>query len=191
MKIEYNLIKQEKNTKARLGTIKTNYGTVETPMFMPVGTKATVKGLSPEEVKETGAGIVLANTYHLWLRPGEDIVNKAGGLHKFMNYDGPILTDSGGIQEEAPTFGAPVLVMRYETERTEGVDAGFAKLVGADIDLIVTSARAVLSRPKSETRLDGSKNPYGNGQSAQKIAKAIFILPLLRYYLYFPVYGLC
>ena len=98
MKIEYNLIKQEKNTKARLGTIKTNYGTVETPMFMPVGTKATVKGLSPEEVKETGAGIVLANTYHLWLRPGEDIVNKAGGLHKFMNYDGPILTDSGGFQ---------------------------------------------------------------------------------------------
>lgn len=84
-----------------------------------------------------------------------------------------VLTDSGGIQEEAPTFGAPVLVMRYETERTEGVDAGFAKLVGADIDLIVTSARAVLSRPKSETRLDGSKNPYGNGQSAQKIAKAI------------------
>ena len=98
MKIEYNLIKTEKNTKARLGTIKTNYGTVETPMFMPVGTKATVKGLSPEEVKETGAGIVLANTYHLWLRPGEDIVNKAGGLHKFMNYDGPILTDSGGFQ---------------------------------------------------------------------------------------------
>ena len=98
MKIEYNLIKTEKNTKARLGTIKTNYGTVETPMFMPVGTKATVKGLSPEEVKETGAGIVLANTYHLWLRPGEDIVSKAGGLHKFMNYDGPILTDSGGFQ---------------------------------------------------------------------------------------------
>ena len=78
MKIEYNLIKQEKNTKARLGTIKTNYGTVETPMFMPVGTKATVKGLSPEEVKETGAGIILANTYHLWLRPGEDIVSKCG-----------------------------------------------------------------------------------------------------------------
>ena len=98
MLIEYNLIKTEKNTKARLGTIKTNYKTVETPMFMPVGTKATVKGLSPEEVKETGAGIILANTYHLWLRPGEDIVSKAGGLHKFMNYDGPILTDSGGFQ---------------------------------------------------------------------------------------------
>ena len=98
MKIEYNLIKKEKHTKARLGTIKTNYGIVETPMFMPVGTKATVKGLTVEQVKEAGAGIVLSNTYHLWLRPGENIVNKAGGLHKFMNYDGPILTDSGGFQ---------------------------------------------------------------------------------------------
>lgn len=98
MKIEYNLIKTEKNTKARLGIIKTNYGEVSTPIFMPVGTKATVKGLSPEEIKETGARIVLANTYHLWLRPGEDIIAKAGGLHKFMNYDGPILTDSGGFQ---------------------------------------------------------------------------------------------
>ena len=98
MKIEYTLIKKEKNTKARVGRIKTNYGIVETPMFMPVGTKATVKGLSPEEVKETGSGIILANTYHLWLRPGEDLIAKAGGLHKFMNYDGPILTDSGGFQ---------------------------------------------------------------------------------------------
>ncbi len=98
MKIEYNLLKTDKNTKARLGIIKTNHGTYETPMFMPVGTKATVKGLSPEEVKEAGAGIVLANTYHLWLRPGEDLIAKAGGLHKFMNYNGPILTDSGGFQ---------------------------------------------------------------------------------------------
>ena len=98
MKIEYELLKTEKNSKARLGKIKTNYGTVLTPMFMPVGTKATVKGLSVEEVKETGAGIILANTYHLWLRPGEDLIEKAGGLHKFMNYDGPILTDSGGFQ---------------------------------------------------------------------------------------------
>ena len=65
---------------------------------MPVGTRATVKGLTPEQVKECGSRIVLANTYHLWLRPGEDIVAKAGGLHKFMNYDGPILTDSGGYQ---------------------------------------------------------------------------------------------
>ena len=84
-----------------------------------------------------------------------------------------VLTDSGGIQEEAPTFGAPVLVMRYETERKEGIEAGFAKLVGADEDKIISEAQAVLSLPKSETRQDGSKNPYGNGCSAQKIINII------------------
>jgi len=84
-----------------------------------------------------------------------------------------VLTDSGGIQEEAPTFGAPVLVMRYETERTEGVDAGFAKLVGADTDKIMAESRAILSRDKSQTRNDGSKNPYGDGHAANKIADAI------------------
>ena len=98
MKIEYTLLKTEKNTKARLGKIKTNYGEYETPMFMPVGTQATVKTLAPEELKAIDCGIILANTYHLWLRPGEDIVDKAGGLHKFMNWNGPILTDSGGFQ---------------------------------------------------------------------------------------------
>ena len=98
MKIKYNLLKEEKNTHARLGTIETNYGTFETPMFMPVGTEATVKTLSVEELKDVHAGIILANTYHLWLRPGEDIVDKAGGLHEFMKWDGPILTDSGGFQ---------------------------------------------------------------------------------------------
>lgn len=98
MKIEYTLLKKEKNTGARLGKIKTNYGEYDTPMFMPVGTQATVKTLSPEELKNMNAGIILSNTYHLWLRPGEDIVNEAGGLHKFMNWNGPILTDSGGFQ---------------------------------------------------------------------------------------------
>ncbi len=98
MKIKYHLEKCDSKTKARLGKIETNYGTVETPMFMPVGTRATVKGLTPEQVKDCGAGIILSNTYHLWLRPGEDVVAKSGGLHKFMNYNGPILTDSGGFQ---------------------------------------------------------------------------------------------
>ena len=98
MKVKYNLIKKEKDTWARLGTFETNYGTFDTPMFMPVGTRATVKMLTPEELKDAHSGIILANTYHLWLRPGEDLVDKAGGLHKFMNYDGPILTDSGGFQ---------------------------------------------------------------------------------------------
>ena len=95
-KMKYNLIKKDNN--ARYGEIESKYGKFETPMFMPVGTRATVKTLSPEEVKDAGSGIILANTYHLWLRPGEDIVEKAGGLHKFMNYNGPMLTDSGGFQ---------------------------------------------------------------------------------------------
>ncbi|MBO0451761.1 MULTISPECIES: tRNA guanosine(34) transglycosylase Tgt [Enterococcus] len=96
--ISYRLIKKEKHTGARLGEIITPHGTFPTPMFMPVGTLATVKTMSPEELKEMGAGIILSNTYHLWLRPGEDLVAEAGGLHKFMNWDQPILTDSGGFQ---------------------------------------------------------------------------------------------
>ena len=98
MKIKYNLLHKDKFTNARYGKIETNYGVVETPMFMPVGTKATVKMLTPEELYECHSGVILANTYHLWLRPGEDLIDKAGGLHKFMNYKGPILTDSGGFQ---------------------------------------------------------------------------------------------
>ena len=98
MKFKYNLEQKSKRNNARLGSFIYNGKKYETPMFMPVGTNATVKTLSPEEIKEIGCGIILANTYHLWLRPGEDIVAQAGGLHKFMNYDGPILTDSGGFQ---------------------------------------------------------------------------------------------
>ena len=96
--IKYRLIKKEKHTGARLGEIVTPHGTFKTPMFMPVGTQASVKTMAPEDLKEMGAGIILSNTYHLWLRPGEDIVEKAGGLHKFMNWDRGVLTDSGGFQ---------------------------------------------------------------------------------------------
>ncbi|MBF1112599.1 MAG: tRNA guanosine(34) transglycosylase Tgt [Solobacterium sp.] len=87
-----------KQSGARTGILHTQHGDVETPMFMPVGTQATVKFVSPEELKDLGSGVVLANTYHLWLRPGEDIVDQAGGVQKFMNYKGPMLTDSGGFQ---------------------------------------------------------------------------------------------
>lgn len=87
-----------KQSGARTGILHTPHGDVETPMFMPVGTQATVKFISPEELYDLGAGVVLANTYHLWLRPGEDIAAKAGGVQKFMNYKGPMLTDSGGFQ---------------------------------------------------------------------------------------------
>jgi len=96
--ITYELIKTCKQTGARLGRVHTPHGSFDTPAFMPVGTQATVKTMSPEEVKEMGAGIILSNTYHLFLRPGHELVKEAGGLHKFMNWDRAILTDSGGFQ---------------------------------------------------------------------------------------------
>ena len=87
-----------KQSGARIGELRTPHGVIETPVFMPVGTVGTVKGVKPEELKELGAQIILSNTYHLFLRPGDKTVKAAGGLHKFMNWDRPILTDSGGFQ---------------------------------------------------------------------------------------------
>ena len=94
----FKLLHKDKSTKARLGKLVTAHGVVNTPIFMPVGTQGTVKALSNEEVKTCGAEIILGNAYHLYLRPGLDIIRKAGGLHKFMGWDRPILTDSGGYQ---------------------------------------------------------------------------------------------
>ncbi|TXK73475.1 tRNA guanosine(34) transglycosylase Tgt [Paenibacillus sp. N3.4] len=96
--VTYEPIKTCKQSGARLGRVHTPHGVVETPAFMPVGTQATVKTMSPEELKTMDAQIILSNTYHLFIRPGHDIVKAAGGLHKFMNWDRPILTDSGGFQ---------------------------------------------------------------------------------------------
>ena len=96
--ITYELLHEDKNSGARRGVVHTPHGDIQTPVFMPVGTQATVKSMTPEEVKGLGAQIILSNTYHLYLRPGEKIVKEAGGLHKFMNWDKPILTDCGGFQ---------------------------------------------------------------------------------------------
>lgn len=96
--VRYELIKKSGDCDARLGKIHTPHGDIDTPVFMPVGTQATVKAMTPEELKYIGAQIILSNTYHLYLRPGEDLIQKAGGLHKFMNWDRAILTDSGGFQ---------------------------------------------------------------------------------------------
>ena len=97
--ITYELIHKDKNSGARRGVIHTPHGDIQTPVFMPVGTQATVKSLTPEELKnEVGAQIILSNTYHLYLRPGHKLVEEAGGLHGFMNWDRPILTDCGGFQ---------------------------------------------------------------------------------------------
>jgi len=96
--IRYELIKECKQSGARLGKLHTPHGVIETPIFMPVGTQATVKSMTPEELHEIGSQIILSNTYHLYMRPGHELIRRAGGLHKFMHWDGPILTDSGGFQ---------------------------------------------------------------------------------------------
>jgi queuine tRNA-ribosyltransferase len=96
--MEFTLLKKDPSTMARTGRIATDHGSVETPVFMPAGTQGTVKSLLPEMLREAGVKIILGNTYHLHLRPGQDIIHNLGGLHRFMNWDGPILTDSGGFQ---------------------------------------------------------------------------------------------
>ena len=96
--ITYELIKKDEKTGARAGIIHTPHGSFPTPIFMPVGTQASVKGVSPDELRDLGAGIILSNTYHLFLRPGMELIKEAGGLHKFMHWDRAILTDSGGFQ---------------------------------------------------------------------------------------------
>lgn len=119
--LEFKLLKTDQSglTKARRGTLKLNHGVVETPIFMPVGTYGSVKAMSPVELKEIGSQIILGNTFHLWLRPGNDVMAKFGGLHDFMGWDQPILTDSGGFQvfslgamrkitEEGVHFSSPI-----------------------------------------------------------------------------------
>jgi queuine tRNA-ribosyltransferase len=119
--LEFKLIKKDTTgkTHARRGTVKLNHGEVQTPIFMPVGTYGSVKAMSPLELKEIGAQIILGNTFHLWLRPGNDVMSKFGGLHGFMGWDKPILTDSGGFQvfslgemrkitEDGVTFNSPI-----------------------------------------------------------------------------------
>ncbi|MBI1920827.1 MAG: tRNA guanosine(34) transglycosylase Tgt [Geobacter sp.] len=96
--IDFKLIKQDSGCSARLGSLTTPHGRIDTPIFMPVGTQATVKAMTPEELREVGSQIILGNTYHLYIRPGHELVRRMGGLHAFMHWDGPILTDSGGFQ---------------------------------------------------------------------------------------------
>lgn len=96
--VTFDLVKKDAKTHARRGVVHTPHGDIQTPIFMPVGTQATVKGMTPRELNEVGSQIILSNTYHLHIRPGEDLIKEAGGLHKFMSWNKPILTDSGGFQ---------------------------------------------------------------------------------------------
>ena len=142
-KFYIEILHQDKNSSARYGLLHTPHGTVELPMFMPVGTQATVKLLSPEELVQMGAGVVLANTYHLALRPGSKVVKEAGGVQKFMNYPGPMLTDSGGYQvfsltklrdeitEEGVTFKDPLSGSKHFFSPESVI--GLEEDIGADI----------------------------------------------------------
>lgn len=105
MSISFDIVARDEKTRARAGVIQTPHGPVETPVFMPVGTRATVKSLTPDEVAEHGAQIILGNTYHLYLQPGHELIRKLGGLHNFMQWHGPILTDSGGFQVFSLVYG--------------------------------------------------------------------------------------
>ena len=125
----FEVIKTDPETGARAGIFHTPHGDIETPVYMSVGTQATVKGVLPRDLREAGAQIVLANTYHLYMRPGHELVRAAGGLHKFMNWDRPILTDSGGFQ----VFPSP----SSTTSRTRG--SGSAP---------ISTAASTSSRPK-------------------------------------------
>lgn len=140
--IKYELIKESKDSSARLGKLYTPHGIIETPIFMPVGTQATVKAMTPDELKSIGAQIILSNTYHLHMRPGEEIIKKAGGLHKFMNWDKPILTDSGGFQvfslsdlrnitEEGVTFKSHIDGSKHFISPEDAI--GIENALGADI----------------------------------------------------------
>lgn len=140
--VKYELIKTCKQTGARLGKVHTPHGSFDTPVFMPVGTQATVKGMSPDELKGIGANIILSNTYHLYMRPGQDLVREAGGLHRFMNWDRSILTDSGGFQvfslsdlrdikEEGVTFKSHIDGSRHLFTPEKAME--IQKDLGADI----------------------------------------------------------
>ena len=123
MLLRFTVEASDRDCDARAGRLVTGHGEVETPVFMPVGTQAAVRALVPEQLHATGARIVLANTYHLALRPGQAIVEKAGGLHAFMAWDGPILTDSGGFQ----VFSLPGAEVQADGVLFKRVENAFVK----------------------------------------------------------------
>ena len=123
-----------------------------------------------DDLREIGTQVELSNTYHLHVRTGDKLIRQFGGLHKFMNWDRPILTDSGGIQEEAPSLGKPVLVMRDTTERPEGIAAGTLKLVGTDENVIYQNFSELLTNQESYDRMSKASNPYGDGFTSERIA---------------------
>ena len=154
------------STRARAGLLTLTHGSVETPQFMPVGTNATVKALSPDDVKDAGASIILANTYHLYLRPGHERIARLGGLHRFMDWDRPILTDSGGFQvvslgdlrvvdEDGVTFRSHLdgSIHRFTPEHATAVQEALGSDVAVAFDQPVypTSPRDVVADATART----------------------------------------
>ena len=168
--MDFELVHTDECTHARAGVITTDHGKIQTPIFMPVGTVASVKAVHQRELRDDiKAQIILGNTYHLYLRPGLDILRQAGGLHRFNGWERPILTDSGGIQEEAPGLGKPVLVMRDTTERPEALEAGTVKLVGTNYDKIVAEVSELLDNKTHYEQMSKAVNPYGDGKACERI----------------------
>lgn len=181
--MKFELIKKDRDSKARAGIFKTDHGDVETPIFMPVGTAGTVKGVHQHELKnEVDASVILGNTYHLYLRPGLEIIRNAGGLHKFMNWDRPILTDSGGyqvfslsdirkIKEKGATFSSHIDGSRHEFTPENVVDT--QRIIGADIMMALDECTpypcdynyAKNSLAMTQRWLDRGWNRYKNTES--------------------------
>lgn len=145
-RLNFKLEKEATGSKARAGSFTTLHGEVQTPVFMPVGTQATVKGQTVETLKATGARVLLANTYHLLLRPGPEVFRKFGGIHRFMNWDGPVLTDSGGFQifslpgeramnEEGARFKSYVDGTHYMLSPETSV--AMQRAIGSDINMVL------------------------------------------------------
>jgi queuine tRNA-ribosyltransferase len=172
------------STRARTGRLTLAHGVVETPQFMPVGTNATVKALSPDDLRDTGAAIILANTYHLYLRPGHERIARLGGLHRFMDWDGPILTDSGGFQvvslgdlrvvdDDGATFRSHLdgSVHRFTPEIAVGVQEALGSDVAVAFDQPVypSSPRAVVAEATERTHRWAERSLAAHGRSDQAL----------------------
>ena len=159
----FTIESRDGTTSARAGLLRTAHGDIPTPVFMPVGTAANVKGVFHRDLKqEIDAPVILANTYHLYLRPGTEIIRLAGGVHRFMAWDRAVLTDSGGLQEETTALGVPCITIRENTERPVTVDEGSNVLAGTDPVRIVAEARKVM---RSEGK-QGRRPQLGDGKAA-------------------------
>ena len=161
----------------RAGLITTPHGQIRTPAFTPVGTKATIKAVLPEAMRELGAQVILANAYHLHLQPGADIVDEAGGLGAFMHWDGPTITDSGGVQQESTVLGLPCVTLRAQTEWPSTVSQGTNRLCSwpPTVRSVVQDTRVAIAAGRVPI---GSVSPPGwDGHAASRIVSAMCDLP--------------